>query len=96
MAAIDSNPEMSKRLVFRVLSHVDPNVVGPRLGLLAVRERKHVQTPSFMAITSRGTVPHITPDVIASHTLIGGVHMALEDCELEEPLWSRVHFPYSY
>ena len=83
MASIDSNSEMSKKFLFRILSRADPSVVGPRLGLLAVLGRKHLETPNFVAITSRGAVPHITPDLISSQTNIGGVHMALEDCEFE-------------
>ena len=83
MASVECESEMSKRLLFQILSCADPSVVSPRLGLLAVQGRKQLETPNFMAITSRGTVPHITPDLISSQTQIGGVHTALEDCELE-------------
>lgn len=72
---------ITKRLSFEVLSHVDPNVVGPRLGRLTIQGRKDLETPNFMAISSRGGIPHITPDLIASSTQIGGVHLALEDCK---------------
>jgi Queuine tRNA-ribosyltransferase len=54
-----------------------------RTGTLALRRRRVVETPNFLAITSRGSVPHITPDVLLEHTGIGGVHMALEDCEFD-------------
>jgi queuine tRNA-ribosyltransferase subunit QTRTD1 len=73
--------EPAKRLAFEILSHVDPNVVGPRLGRLAMKGRQDLMTPNFFAVSSRGVVPHITPDVISADTQIGGVHMALEDCE---------------
>lgn len=72
---------MESKEVFETLSHVDPNVCGPRLGRLRVEGRNGLDTPNFLAITSRGVVPHMTPDVIASSTDIKGVHMALEDCK---------------
>lgn len=80
--------EAAKRVLFEILSHVDPNVISPRLGRLCVQGRKELDTPGFMAVSSRGVVPHITPDVIAN-TQIGGIHMALEDCESFPP--SRAH-----
>ncbi len=52
-----------------------------RLGRLAVAGRKVVETPGFLAITSRGVIPHLTPDVVSEHTQVGGVHLALEDCK---------------
>ena len=81
--------EAAKRVFFEVLSHVDPNVLSPRLGRLCVQGRKDLETPNFMAVTSRGVVPHITPDILSANTQVGGVHMALEDCK---PLLdSRAH-----
>ncbi|PMD21767.1 putative Queuine tRNA-ribosyltransferase-like protein [Hyaloscypha hepaticicola] len=65
--------------MFEVLSHVDPNAVGPRLGRLSITGRREFETPNFFALTSRGVIPHLTPDVIAAHTRVGGVHIALED-----------------
>jgi queuine tRNA-ribosyltransferase subunit QTRTD1 len=72
---------MAKRLCFEVLSHVDPNVSGPRLGRMIVEGRKDLETPNFLAVSSRGVIPHMTPDVIAASTQIGGIHMAIEDCK---------------
>jgi queuine tRNA-ribosyltransferase subunit QTRTD1 len=72
--------EAGRRVFFDILSHVDPNVIRPRLGRLRVQGRKELETPDFIAIASRGVIPHITPDVIAN-THVGGVHMALEDCK---------------
>lgn len=53
----------------------------PRLGLLNVKGRRTLETPGYLAVSSRGVVPHISPDVLASQTDIGGVHLALEDCK---------------
>ena len=73
--------ESVRKVLFEVLSHVDSNLAGPRLGRLVVQGRKELETPGFMAVSSRGVVPHISPDVLAANTQIGGVHMALEDCK---------------
>ncbi len=81
MAPLNAASEKGARLLFEVLSHIEPNIVGPRLGRLAVPGRKDLMTPDFFAVSSRGVIPHITPDVIISHTNFGGVHLALEDCE---------------
>lgn len=53
----------------------------PRLGKLSVNGRKSLETPGFLAVSSRGVVPHISPDVLQSQTDISGVHIALEDCK---------------
>jgi queuine tRNA-ribosyltransferase subunit QTRTD1 len=52
----------------------------PRLGRLTFPGRKELLTPCFVANTSRGAIPHITPDVQAQHTNVGGVYMPVEDC----------------
>jgi queuine tRNA-ribosyltransferase len=85
--------DAAKRVIFDILSHFDPSVVGPRLGRLRVQGRKEVETPNLMAVSSRGVVPHLTPDVIAN-TQITGVHMALEDCEFFH--LSRVQVQYGF
>jgi queuine tRNA-ribosyltransferase subunit QTRTD1 len=53
-----------------------------RLGSLQLPGRKVIETPNFFAITSRGVIPHMTPDVISDYTRFNGVHLALEDCKL--------------
>jgi queuine tRNA-ribosyltransferase subunit QTRTD1 len=73
---------MKRKELFETLSPVYLNVIGPRLGRLTVHGRNQLDTPNFLAVTSRGVVPHMTPDVVASSTDIRGVHMALEDCKL--------------
>ncbi|KAL1297757.1 hypothetical protein AAFC00_006294 [Neodothiora populina] len=50
-----------------------------RLGLLRLPDRKSIQTPHYIAVASRGVVPHLSPDNYASQTDIRGVYMALED-----------------
>jgi queuine tRNA-ribosyltransferase accessory subunit len=70
-----------KGFFFEILSFLDAGAAGPRLGRLVIKGRQDLETPNFFAVSSRGVVPHLTPDVISVHTSIGGVHMALEDCK---------------
>ncbi|KAE9364646.1 putative Queuine tRNA-ribosyltransferase-like protein [Stipitochalara longipes BDJ] len=79
MAATNGFPIAGRKIAFEILSHLDANVAGPRLGRLSIQGRRDIETPNFFAVTSRGVIPHLTPDVVSSHTQIGGVHMALED-----------------
>lgn len=57
-----------------------PPVLAPRLGRLAVAGRKPLHTPHYVAITSRGTVPHVAHDVMRDHTSISSLYIGLEDC----------------
>lgn len=54
---------------------------GPRLGRIALKGRRTLDTPNFLALTSRGVVPHISPDVVGEQTEFAGVYTAIEDCE---------------
>jgi queuine tRNA-ribosyltransferase len=52
-----------------------------RAGTLAVSGKAPIQTPNYIALTSRGVVPHISPDVIIDgSTDFNGVYVAIEDC----------------
>ncbi|TVY15766.1 Queuine tRNA-ribosyltransferase accessory subunit 2 [Lachnellula arida] len=79
MATALENLEEPRGLFFDIFGSFDPSSVTPRLGRLRVKGRQELETPNFFAISSRGVVPHLTPDVISASTTIGGVHMALED-----------------
>ena len=52
-----------------------------RLGRLVFAGRAAVETPTYIAVTSRGAIPHLTPDNVSKHMSVGGVYMALEDCK---------------
>jgi len=52
-----------------------------RLGRMALKGRLPVDTPNFFGITSRGVVPHVTPDNVSKHLKTTGAYMALEDCK---------------
>ncbi|TVY44124.1 Queuine tRNA-ribosyltransferase accessory subunit [Lachnellula occidentalis] len=79
MATALKNLEDPRGHFFDIVDLFDTSVVTPRLGILRVKGRQELETPNFFAISSRGVVPHLTPDVISASTTIGGVHMALED-----------------
>lgn len=54
-------------------------LVVPRLGVLTVPARTPIATPAFIAVTSRGVVPHVTPDNAVRTGLINAAYCALED-----------------
>lgn len=68
---------------FDILKAIPGNGAAARLGRLALPQRQAIDTPNFFAVTSRGVVPHLTPDTIAKYGSFPGVYMAMEDCELE-------------
>lgn len=59
----------------------------PRLGRLVLPGRTAIETPHYLASTSRGVVPHITQDNFA-RCGIDGVYVGLEDCK--SPLSLRI------
>ncbi|PHH79005.1 hypothetical protein CDD80_5858 [Ophiocordyceps camponoti-rufipedis] len=64
---------------FRLLSSAASNGCAARLGRLSLAGRRVIETPSYFAVTSRGCVPHLTPDSLSKHTSVGAAYMALED-----------------
>lgn len=68
------------------MSHSSPAIFQvvkkgtPRLGKLTFPGRAPILTPHHVVPTSRGIVPHITPDNLKKHTAVTAVHVALEDC----------------
>ena len=54
---------------------------GPRLGNLSFLERTAFGTPNYVAVSSRGAIPHISQDNMRDHMSVNGVYTALEDCE---------------
>lgn len=75
-------PRAGSRLEFATnRSRLPESTSRARCGTLKIKERQEVPTPNFYAVASRGVVPHLTPDVLAKHTEIGGVYIALEDCK---------------
>ncbi|CCT65606.1 related to queuine-tRNA ribosyltransferase [Fusarium fujikuroi] len=51
-----------------------------RIGRLAfASNRRIMQTPNYIAVASRGVVPHLTPDNVAKHTTFDAAYLAIED-----------------
>ena len=59
----------------------NPYAKGPRLGTLSLPGRKPIKTPHFLALTSRGLVPHITQEILKAHINARSLHVSLEDCK---------------
>nr|POE87590.1 queuine trna-ribosyltransferase accessory subunit 2 [Quercus suber] len=59
---------------------VTANNFGPRRAqLLLTPEHTLLETPHYLAITSRGVVPHLSPDTFIRDTNLVGVYIGLED-----------------
>lgn len=66
---------------FDILKTIASDGVTARLGRLALPRREAIDTPNFFAVTSRGVLPHLTPDNVSRYGHFPGVYMAMEDCE---------------
>lgn len=64
-----------------VLRQNELKKAGLRLGQLSLQGRPTILTPTFVATTSRGVIPHVTQDVLSKLTNIPAVYLGLEDCE---------------
>lgn len=73
--------EEAQGMQFEILKVIGVHGASARLGRLTLPRRQAVDTPNFFAVSSRSTVPHLTPDNIARHGSFPGVYMAMEDCE---------------
>lgn len=79
--ACDLNTDMPVRNIFEILSARVASSHAARLGRLSIPGRRPIDTPNYTAITSRGAIPHLTPDNVTRHTDLSSAYMALEDCE---------------
>lgn len=65
---------------FEILRSALVEAGAARLGRLAFPGRRPIDTPNFFAATSRGVVPHLTPDNLVRHDdLVRGTYLAFED-----------------
>lgn len=69
---------------FTILHTAGSSGLAARVGKFVLPGRKAIQTPHFIAITSRGTVAHISPDLARKHTSISSLYLGLEDCMLSK------------
>ncbi|KND93828.1 Queuine tRNA-ribosyltransferase-like protein [Tolypocladium ophioglossoides CBS 100239] len=85
-AGQQDSSNMPARKMFEILSSAATDGCAARLGRLAFAGRRAIETPSYTAVTSRGAVPHITPDNLSKHTSVETAYMAFEDFfEKEDP-----------
>ncbi|KAJ4346468.1 uncharacterized protein N0V89_010397 [Didymosphaeria variabile] len=68
--------------------------LAPRLGRLTVPGRKPILTPAFLGNTSRGVIPHISPDNFRKYAGNNGVYVALEDFVEKHPQKTPPIFEY--
>ncbi|KAI6799247.1 tRNA-guanine transglycosylase [Hortaea werneckii] len=80
MAGVDGTAASNTSNEMFSLSKVASTGLGPRLGRLKLPNHNHVDTPHYLGVTSRGVIPHLTPDSLSAHTSISGVYVGLEDC----------------
>lgn len=52
-----------------------------RIGCLSFQDRVQLETPHYVAVSSRGAVPHLSQDMMRGNTRINAIYAALEDCE---------------
>lgn len=67
--------------MFELLKPAVGDAGASRIGrLVFAGGRRTMQTPNFIAVASRGVIPHLTPDNVAKHTTFDAAYMAIEDC----------------
>ncbi|KAI1799501.1 tRNA-guanine transglycosylase [Daldinia bambusicola] len=69
----------SENVMFNILKTIAVEGGVPRAGRLALPKRNPIDTPNYIGLSSRGSIPHMTPDVISKHVELNGSYMALED-----------------
>ncbi|OHW94659.1 queuine tRNA-ribosyltransferase [Colletotrichum incanum] len=74
-----SGERNSEGMIFEILKKAVNGTSAARLGRLSLPKRNPIETPNYIAVASRGVVPHVTPDNLEKHTSISAAYMALED-----------------
>ncbi|TLD19890.1 hypothetical protein PspLS_09510 [Pyricularia sp. CBS 133598] len=73
-------PEPDPAMELFTLLRASTPGTGARLGRLSLPSRNPVDTPNFFSGTSRGVVPHMTPDNLRRHDgMVRGAYLAFED-----------------
>ena len=82
MSGSDAAERAIKPSVFSIINKSFEASSGTkaRTGNLELPGRQPIQTPNFLANTSRGVIPHISPDAILPQAPVPGVFTAIEDC----------------
>ncbi|KAK2048905.1 tRNA-guanine transglycosylase [Colletotrichum somersetense] len=69
----------SDAMIFEISKKAASGSSAARLGRLSLPKRNPIETPNYIAVGSRGVVPHVTPDNLERYSTICAVYMALED-----------------
>ena len=77
-----SMAEHSSKAVSFHLSRSRSEKDEPRLGRLTFQGRSPIETPHYVAVSSRGAIPHLSQDMTRDNTSIRAIYTAVEDCEL--------------
>ncbi|KAI5461151.1 tRNA-guanine(15) transglycosylase-like protein [Mariannaea sp. PMI_226] len=84
--ASDNPSGTSELAMFEILRSTAADVGVARLGRLAFANGRVMETPNYLAVASRGTIPHLTPETTERHTNFDAAYMAVEDfLEKKEP-----------
>lgn len=70
-----------RKLMSFDLLESQPAADHARLCRLSFRGRVPMETPNYVAASSRGAVPHISQDMMRDNTAVKSMYTALEDCE---------------
>ncbi|KAF6845099.1 tRNA-guanine transglycosylase family protein [Colletotrichum musicola] len=73
------NENKQEGMIFEILKKTAESGAAARLGRLRLPRRTPIDTPNYIATSSRGVIPHITPDNLAKHARFGAAYLALED-----------------
>jgi hypothetical protein len=76
----DSPARGPKAMLKFVIEHATSSETAARLGQLTARGRPAINTPHYIAPTSRGVIPHLSHDNLQKHTRISAAYVPLEDC----------------
>ncbi|KXX83150.1 Queuine tRNA-ribosyltransferase-like protein [Madurella mycetomatis] len=92
---VDKQHIESGAMRFELLGAALKDGATARLGRLVFAGRRAIDTPNYIGITSRGALPHLTPDSVSKHLQVSGAYMALEDF-IEKPQQCSKRVPPIY
>ncbi|KAH7152443.1 tRNA-guanine(15) transglycosylase-like protein [Dactylonectria estremocensis] len=65
--------------MFEILKSASTDGGAARLGRLILANHRVMETPNYLAVASRGVIPHLTPENTERHTTFDAAYMAIED-----------------
>ncbi|KAH6987396.1 tRNA-guanine(15) transglycosylase-like protein [Ilyonectria sp. MPI-CAGE-AT-0026] len=77
--ALEDPSGTSNLAMFEILKSATADAGAARLGRLALASRRVMETPNYLAVASRGVIPHLTPENMERYTAFDAAYMAIED-----------------